>query len=260
MGRLAGKIAIVTGAARGTGEAIARRFVAEGARVWLGDLLDARGERVAAELGDAARYVPHDVTSEAQWRRIVERALEAHGRIDVLVNNAAILHIGRIENTPVEVARRVLEVNVLGAFLGLRAVAGAMRAQGGGAIVNVGSIDALLGMNGVSAYAASKWGLRGLAKAAAMELGRDGIRVNTVCPSGGGAELYAPWAERIAAAAGDVGAYLANRGIPGDAPLDEIVAAVVYLASDEARHCAGVDLPVDGGAHAGRFLPAFNRL
>jgi len=260
MARLAGKVAIVTGAARGTGEAIARRFVSEGARVWLGDVLDERGEKLAAELGSAARYLPHDVTNEEQWRRLAARVLEADGRIDVLVNNAAVLHIGRIASTPPDVARRVLEVNVLGPFLGLRAVAPSMRAAGGGAIVNVGSIDGLLGMNGITAYAASKWGLRGLTKAAAMELGRDGIRVNCVCPSGGGREMFAPWANQLAGAAEDVRAYLANRGIPGEAPLEEIAAAVAFLASDESRHCTGIDLPVDGGAHAGRFLPAFESI
>ena len=260
MERLGGKVAIVTGAARGTGLAIARRFVAEGARVWLGDVLDERGEKAAAELGGAARYLHNDVTSEEKWQRMVSRALAAHGRIDVLVNNAAILHLGTIAHTPVEVARRILEVNTLGPFLGLRAVVEPMRAQGGGAIVNVGSIDGMLGMNGITAYAASKWGLRGLGKAAAMELGRDGIRVNSVCPSGGSAEMYRPWAEQLADAAQEVGAYVANRGIPGNAPPDEIAAAVLFLASDEARHCTGVDLPVDGGAHAGRFIPAFNTL
>ena len=260
MRRLEGKVAIVTGAARGTGEAIARRFVAEGARVWLGDVLDERGEKVAAELGPAATYAHHDVTSEEQWRALVERVLARDGRIDVLVNNAAILHIGCIENTPAETTRRVLEVNVLGPFLGLRAVVGAMRARRSGAIVNVGSIDGMLGMNGITAYAASKWGLRGLTKAAAMELGREGIRVNAVAPSGGGGEMFAPWAKQIAAAADDVRAYVENRGIPGSSPVEAIAAAVVFLASDEASHCAGVDLAVDGGAHAGRFIPAFNRL
>jgi 3alpha(or 20beta)-hydroxysteroid dehydrogenase len=260
MERLGGKVAIVTGAARGTGEAVARRFVAEGARVWLGDVLDARGEQVAADLGGAARYLHHDVTSEEQWQRIVSSALSAHDRLDVLVNNAAVLHIGSLEHTPLDVARRILEVNTLGPFLGLRAVVGPMRARRSGAIVNVGSIDGMLGMNGISVYAASKWGLRGLTKAAAMELGRDGIRVNSVCPSGGNAEMYRPWAKELADAARDVEAYVANRGIPGDAPSDEIAAAVVFLASDEARHCTGVDLPVDGGAHAGRFIPAFNRI
>jgi len=260
MGRLSGKTAIVTGAARGTGEAITRRFVAEGARVFLGDVLHERGARVAAELGDAATYVPHDVTSEAEWARIVERALATAGRLDVLVNNAAALHIGTIEHTPPEVVRRLLEVNTLGPFLGLRAVVGPMRAQGGGSIVNVGSIDALLGMNGITAYAASKWGLRGLTKAAAMELGRSGIRVNSVCPSGGGGEMFAPWAKQLAGAADDVRAYLSNRALPGNSPVEAIAAAVLFLASDEASHCAGVDLPVDGGAHAGRFIPAFNEL
>jgi len=260
MERLGGKVAIVTGAARGTGAAIARRFVAEGALVWLGDVLDDPGAKVAAGLGPAAHYLHHDVTSEEQWQRIVSSALAAHGRIDVLVNNAAVLHIGTLAHTPPAVARRILEVNTLGPFLGLRAVAEPMRAQGGGAIVNVGSIDGMLGMNGISAYAASKWGLRGLTKAAAMELGRDGIRVNCVCPSGGSPEMYGPWAKQLAEAVQDVSAYVSNRGIPGNAPPDEIAAAVVFLASDEAHHCTGIDLPVDGGAHAGRFIPAFNRI
>jgi 3alpha(or 20beta)-hydroxysteroid dehydrogenase len=121
-------------------------------------------------------------------------------------------------------------------------------------------LDGLLGMNGVAAYAASKWGLRGLAKSAALELGRDGIRVNTVCPAGGNPEMYAPWMDQLIARLDQMKAYTEDRGIPGEAPLDAIADAVVFLASDASRHCTGVDLPVDGGAHAGRFLPGFNEL
>jgi 3alpha(or 20beta)-hydroxysteroid dehydrogenase len=158
------------------------------------------------------------------------------------------------------VFRRLLEVNTVGPFLGMRAVLGPMRRQGGGSIVNVSSVDALLGMNGLSAYATSKWGLRGLARSAALELGRSGIRVNSVCPAGGNPEMFARWAAAMSGFADEVRAYSSNRAIPGEVPLESIAGAVLFLASDASRHCAGVDLPVDGGASAGRFIPGFNTL
>lgn len=260
MAQLDGRIAIVTGAARGVGAAIAARLVEAGARVVLSDVRDEAGEAVAARLGGAATYVSLDVTREADWARAVESTLDRHGRIDVLVNNAAELHLGRIENTSPDQVRRILDVNLTGPFLGIRAVAPAMRDQGKGAIVNVGSVDGLLGMNGVAAYAASKWGLRGLAKSAALELGRDGIRVNTVCPAGGNPEMYGPWMQQLLGMLDQARAYTEDRAIPGEAPIAAIADAVLFLASDESRHCTGADLPVDGGAHAGRFLPGFNAL
>ena len=260
MCELAGKVAIVTGAARGTGAAIAKRFAAASASVVLGDVQHAQGEKMAAEIGGAARYQPLDVTREADWARVVAETLAEHGHIDVLVNNAAILHMGALERTSPDTLRRVLEVNTVGPFLGIRAVAPAMRKQGGGAIVNVGSIDSLLGMNGISAYAASKWGLRGLSKSLAFELGRDGIRVNSVCPAGGNAEMFGPWMQAMAAFPEQIQAYTSNRALPGTAPLEVIAEAALFLASDASRNCAGVDLPVDGGAHAGRFIPGFNTL
>jgi len=260
MAALAGKVAIVTGAARGAGAAIARRFVAEGARVVLGDVRHEQGRALAGALGPDASYCEHDVASRAQWDALVAHALARHGRLDALVNNAAVLHLGTLEHTPEDVLARVLSVNLVGPYLGTQAVLPAMRAQRGGAIVNVGSIDGLLGMNGVSAYAASKWGLRGLTKSAAMELGRDGIRVNCVCPAGGNPEMYGPWARQLADLREETAAYSANRGIPGEAPLDAIAQACVFLASDAALHVTGADLPVDGGASAGRFIPGFNTL
>jgi 3alpha(or 20beta)-hydroxysteroid dehydrogenase len=260
MGSLDGKIAIVTGAARGTGAVTARRMLEEGARVVLGDVRHEQGEKVAAALGEAASYVPHDVTDEAQWSGIVQHTLQRHGRVDVLVNNAAILHIGTVERTGPDKLREILEVNTVGPYLGIRAVLAPMRQQGGGSIVMVNSIDGILGMNGVASYAASKWGLRGLAKSVGIELGRDGIRVNSVCPAGGNPEMFAPWFEQMVPFLDETRAYSANRGIPGEAPLECIADAVIFLASDASRHCTGVDLPVDGGAHAGRFIPGFNTL
>ena len=260
MGELDGKIAIVTGAARGTGACIARRFVEEGATVVMGDLRDEEGMAVAKRLGANATYLHHDVSSAEEWEQVVAATLDAHGRVDVLVNNAAILHLGTLDNTSEEAFRRVFEVNTLGPFLGLRAVLGPMRARGGGAIVQVGSIDSLLGMNGITAYCASKWGLRGFSRAAALELGREGIRVNSVCPSGGNVEMYGPWMEQLATIAAETQAYTNNRAIPGEVPKKAIAEAVVFLASDRSSHCTGVDLPVEGGAAAGRFIPGFNTL
>jgi 3alpha(or 20beta)-hydroxysteroid dehydrogenase len=257
---LDGKVAIVTGAARGTGAAIAERFCREGARVVLGDVMDELGHETADRLGPAATFRHHDVTSSDQWSDLVERTLGEHGRVDVLVNNAGVLHQGAIENTSEADFRRLLEVNTLGPFLGIRAVVAAMRDQGAGSIVNVGSIDSLMGMNGLTAYCASKFGLRGLSKAAALEVGRDGIRVNSVCPAGGNHEMYLPWMDKVMGFLEETIAYNENRAIPGSVPTDSIVDAVVFLASDASRHCTGIDLPVDGGATAGCFIPGFNTL
>lgn len=255
-----GKVAIVTGAARGTGAVTAERLCKEGARVVLGDLRDDEGEATAARLGASATFQRHDVTDTGQWSAVVARTLELHGRVDVLVNNAGILHQGAIERTSESDFRRVLEVNTLGPFLGIQAVAPHMREQGGGTIVNVGSIDSLAAMNGLTAYCASKFGLRGVAKAAALELGRDGIRVNTVCPAGGNPEMFQPWMDKVMGFLEETLAYQENRGIPGSASIENIVDAILYLASDASGHITGVDLPVDGGATAGCFIPGFNTL
>ena len=256
---LEGHLTIITGGARGTGAATARRFIDYGATVVIGDILHDQGEELAAELGERAHYVPHDITRADEWARIVEKAREWGERIDSLVNNAAVLHLGTLLNTPEDVFRRVLEVNTVGPYLGLRAVVPLMRKQGGGSIVNVGSLDSLVGMNGITAYCASKWGLRGLSKAAALELGRDGIRVNSVCPAGGNVEMYGPWMSQLAEFVDETVAYTQDRAIPGEVPMEKIANAICFFASDMSEHCTGVDLPVDGGAHAGHFLPGFNR-
>ena len=252
-GRLEGKVAIITGGARGTGEATARRFVHEGARVVLADVLDLPGQKVAAELGSAALFVHLDVTSEADWQACLERTVSRFGRLDVLVNNAAVLHIGPLEETSVADWERLMRVNLTGPFLGIKVCAGAMRAAGGGSIVNVSSIDGLEGMSYVAAYASTKWGLRGLTKCAALELGRDGIRVNTVCPAGGSDEMAAPWRPP---GSKDNSGYMEKRPIPRRGTVEEIAAMILFLASDEASFCTGGDFPVDGGHSCGSRLPA----
>jgi 3alpha(or 20beta)-hydroxysteroid dehydrogenase len=190
----------------------------------------------------------------------VSEVLARHGQVDVLVNNAAVLYIGGIERMSLSDFRRVLDVNTVGAFAGIRAVAGAMRRWGGGSIVNVASVDALVALNGLSAYTASKWGLRGLSKAAALELGRDGIRVNTVCPAGGNAQMFAPYADALGGMGDEVAAYHADRAIPRGAQMDEIADVIVFLASDQSRFVTGADIPVDGGQVAGHYLAGFNRV
>ena len=253
--RLKGKVAIITGGSRGTGEATARRFVAEGAAVVIGDILDERGEQVANSLGERAQYVHLDVTSQSDWQHCVQACLDHYGRIDILVNNAAILHIAPLEHTQLEDWQRVSNVNLDGPFLGIRAVIPAMREAGGGSIINVSSIDGLEGMNYVSAYSSSKWGLRGLSKCAAIELGRDNIRVNTVCPAGGGDEMSAPWKPKGM----DDSEYTSQRPLGRRCTVDEIAAMILYLASDEAAFCTGGDYPIDGGHSCGSMLDAAPR-
>ena len=180
-GRLAGKVAIVTGAARGQGAAEARLFVREGAKVVLGDVLDDEGRAVAAELGKDAAYLHLDIRSEDDWQAAVDAAA-GFGALSVLVNNAGITHFASIVDTTLADYQRVVEVNQVGTFLGMKAVIEPMKAAGGGSIVNVSSIDGLQAKNGIIAYAATKWAIRGMTKVAVLELGRHGIRVNSLHP------------------------------------------------------------------------------
>ena len=175
----------------------------------------------------------------------------------MLVNNAAILHLGSIEATGLDTFRRVFDVNAAGAYAGIAAVVPAMRANGGGSIVNIASIDGLQAMNGLSAYATSKWAMRGLTKAAAVELGRDGIRVNAVCPAGGNPAMYGPWAEELADIGPAIGAYMEKRAIPREATTDEIASVALFLASDLSTMVTGADVPIDGGHTAGDHVAGF---
>jgi 3alpha(or 20beta)-hydroxysteroid dehydrogenase len=264
-GRVAGKVAIVTGGARGMGEAHVRLLVAEGARVVIGDVLDDEGAALAADLGDAVRFVHLDVTDEGSWRAALATCESAFATPDVLVNNAGILHVSPLLAMEVADFRRVLEVNLVGAFLGMKVVGAAMAAAGRGSIVNVSSTGGMIGMSMISGYVASKWGLRGMTKAAAIELGPKGVRVNSVHPGG------------VATAMAGAGAHvLGEPPAPGVVDADPVLAAVdarsagqpigrigrpvelarlvLFLASDESSYSTGSEFVADGGAIAGQAL------
>jgi len=258
MGRLDGKVAIVTGAARGTGAATARRFVNEGARVVVADVDVAGGEGVAKELGASACFERLDVGSEDDWDAAVKATLARWGRLDVLVNNAALLHLAALEDTTAEDFERLVRVNQIGPFLGIRAVTDPMRAAGVGSIVNVSSVDGLAAKNGVVAYASTKWALRGITRVAALELGRFGIRVNAVCPEAGSIDMLRPYLpdgvdfERILASQQSMLA--TQRGRTTVDRMGDVASMVLFLASDESASCTGADFAVDGGNTAGKIV------
>jgi 3alpha(or 20beta)-hydroxysteroid dehydrogenase len=255
--RLEGKVALVTGAARGTGEQIARMFAAEGARVVVADVAEEAGRKVAQELGDAAHFVRLDVSDEASWRAAVAAASAQFGKLNVLVNNAGLLHMASLEDTTQEAYDRLYRVNQLGPFLGMKSAAPALRAAGGGSIVNIASIDALSAKNGIVAYAGTKWALRGMTRVAALELGRFGIRVNTVCPEVGGPAMRAPYVpagvdpEKILAYAHGVIPY--NRKREPVELIRDVARMALFLASDESLSCTGADYAVDAGGTAGKL-------
>ena len=236
------KTVLITGAARGQGAEEARRFAAEGARVILGDVLDDDGQLVAKEIGDAATYVHLDVTDESSWEAAVAAAEPLH----VLVNNAGVLGpFTPIVDTSIDEVRRTLDINLLGTFLGLKHGGAAIGRTGGGAIVNISSISGMWGTPYAASYVASKWGTRGLTKVAALELGRDGVRVNSVHPGG----VKTP----MTLAMGDDGGsdWYRRLPIPRIGTVDDIAGAVLFLASDDAAYITGAELLVDGGTLAG---------
>jgi 3alpha(or 20beta)-hydroxysteroid dehydrogenase len=248
-GRLAGKVAVITGAAKGQGEAEARLFVAEGASVVLTDVLDERGQIVADDLGDAARFVRHDITSEQDWATVMATATEVFGRLDILVNNAAIHWIRTIEDETAADFRRMVDTNLVGTFLGIHSAIAPMRASGGGSIVNISSAAGLVGYALHGAYGATKWGIRGLTRTAAIELGPDGIRVNSVHPGPIRTDMLPP--DR--AGLGDrrwKGIPLRRSGDPS-----EVAELVLFLASDASSFTSGGEFTVDGGSLAGPPTP-----
>jgi len=244
--RLSGKVALITGGARGQGEAEARLFVAEGAEVMIGDLMDDDGARVAAELGDAAAYCHHDVTSESDWAAVVDATRSAFGRIDVLVNNAGIFHLIKMLDTTLEEYRNVIDVNQVGTFLGMRSVAPVMIEQGdGGSIVNISSIAGLRGAATAFAYGASKWAVRGMTKSAALELARHRIRVNSIHPG----LVSTPMLDEFDKVGGREAI---RRSVPigEESGPEEVAKLALFLASEDSRHSTGAEFVVDGGMTA----------
>jgi 3alpha(or 20beta)-hydroxysteroid dehydrogenase len=250
VGRLDGKVALITGGARGMGKSHVRHFVAEGARVVFGDVLDDKGAAVAAGLPPGScRYVRHDVTSEAGWAAAVSTALDTFGALDVLVNNAGVLKFGSIAEMPLADFRRILEINAVGCWLGMKAVIDPMTAAGGGSIINISSIEGFTGAAGLSAYSASKFAVRGMTKAAAQELGRFGIRVNSVHPGGVLTSMTLSGNGTFDQASGE--AFITSMPLSRFAKPIEISRLVGFLASDDSSYSTGSEFTADGGVLSG---------
>ncbi len=245
MGKLDGKVAIVTGGARGQGGAEATLFRAEGAEVVITDVLHDEGAALASDIG--ATFLAHDVRSEEEWAEVVRQTLEPHGRIDVLVNNAGIFQRAKLLDTDLETYRKIIDVNQVGVFLGMRSVAPAMIEQSSGSIVNISSVAGQRGSPGGLAYGASKFAVTGMTKSAALELARHGIRVNSIHPgmietdmmtdvTGGNAERHDKFANSV----------------PMRRPAEptEVAALALFLASSESSYCTGAEFVVDGGMTA----------
>ena len=253
MGRLEGKVALITGAARSMGAATARLFAAEGAKVVVADVLEAEGKALADAIGAGAAFQRLDVSDEKAWGAARDAAVGRFGGIDILVNNAGILHFAALLDTELADFERVLRVNLVGCFLGMKSIAPTMIAAGRGAIVNISSIDGLKGANCIGAYAASKWGVRGLTKVAALEFGHRGVRVNSVHPGGVDTPMGNP---------GGLKGEELNKDYK-DVPLqrigqpEEVARASLFLASDEASYINGSELAVDGGWTAGHYYHGY---
>jgi 3alpha(or 20beta)-hydroxysteroid dehydrogenase len=249
-GRLSGKVALISGGARGQGAAEARAFIAEGAHVVIGDVLDEEGEQLANELGSAAHYVHLDVTSEEDWAAAVAATVATFGSLGVLINNAGIMRLGPLDSQPTDDYRAVIEVNQFGCYFGMRAAIPALRANGGGSIVNTSSINGFIGLAGTTAYGASKFAVRGMTRTAALELGHENIRVNAVCPG----TIDTAMVSSPEFADVDKDAYFADQPIPRIGRAEEIAGMMVFLASDESSFCTGAEYLVDGGALAGHVI------
>jgi 3alpha(or 20beta)-hydroxysteroid dehydrogenase len=259
--RLAGKVAIVTGGARGMGAAISTLYAEQGAKVLVTDVIDDEGEALAKEIGaagaDRVAYRHLDVTKEAEWTAAVADAVERFGKVDVLVNNAGILRAVPIPNMTEDIYREVIDVNQVAVFLGMKAVVGPMVAAGGGSIVNISSIDGHQGTPTLVAYVAAKYAVCGMTRVAALELAQLKIRANTVCPGATRTRMMdAPDMAGVDIEA--MSARMAPLGRIGEA--HEVAAAALFLASDESSYITGTDIVVDGGATSGVGVEMFNQV
>ncbi|WP_411071748.1 glucose 1-dehydrogenase [Streptomyces sp. cmx-4-25] len=241
MNDLTGRTVIITGGARGLGAEAARQAVAAGANVVITDVLDEEGRATAEELGERARFLHHDVTSEEEWAAAVVYAVAEFGGLHGLVNNAGVSTGTLLETESVEHFRKVLDINLTGVFIGMKAVIPAMRETGGGSIVNISSAAGLMGLALTAGYGASKWGVRGLTKIGAVELGTARIRVNSVHPG----MTYTPMTASVGIERGEGKYPNTPMGRVGEA--GEIAGAVVFLLSDAASYVTGAELAVDGG-------------
>ncbi|MFC6672037.1 SDR family NAD(P)-dependent oxidoreductase [Marinobacterium aestuariivivens] len=249
-GLLEGKVALITGSARGMGEAEARLFVAEGARVVIADVLDEQGEALANSLGENAIYRHLDVADESNWQSVIADIEETFGGLDILVNNAAILRFSAFADTSLEDYMQVLSINQVGTFLGTRSVIEPMKKRGGGAIVNISSVDGMKGSAGLVSYASSKWAVRGMTKVAAAELGPHGIRVNSVHP-GGIQTAMTPSPEESP----QVAEFVSRLPLPRIGQSVDVARTVLFLASEQSAYTTGCEFPVDGGYVNCRALP-----
>jgi 3alpha(or 20beta)-hydroxysteroid dehydrogenase len=245
MGRLDDMVALITGGARGQGAEEARLFVGEGAHVVITDVLDDEGKQTAAHIGSAATFHHHDVTSESEWTSVVEAVLSEHGQLDVLVNNAGILAISPLMMTTEADYRRVIDVNQIGTFLGMKAVVPHMVERLRGSIINISSVAGLMGSPGMIAYGASKWAVRGMTKSVALEVAPCGVRVNSIHPG----IIETPMLEEFEKW-GIMGAVMERVPIGRTAEAAEVANLALYLASDESAYSTGSEFVVDGGMTA----------
>ncbi|QIX26517.1 glucose 1-dehydrogenase [Nocardioides sp. JQ2195] len=244
MGRLDGRVAIVTGGARGMGASHVRGLLSEGAQVVFGDVLEDEGRALEKELGDDCRFLPHDATSEEGWVAIVDLAVSTFGRLDILVNNAGILGFGSMEEMTSDAFRKIIDVNLVSQWLGMKYASSAMK---GGSIVNISSLNGVVGGMNLTAYTASKFGVTGLTKSAAIELGPKGIRVNSVHPAGVATPMLGREADDVDASSGP----MSTIPIPRLARPQEVTEMVLFLASDASSYSTGSHFLIDGGMSAG---------
>ena len=250
MGRLTDRVALITGGARGQGEAEARLFHREGAKVVIADVLEEQGRAVAQELGEGALFVRLDVTREEEWRDVVAATLERFGRLNILVNNAGILKLAPMLEMSLDDYMAVVQVNQVGCFLGMKTAGRAIVDSGGGSIINTSSIGGLWGIPGGSAYSASKFAVTGMTKTAAIELGPAGVRVNSIHPGIIDTDMVRDFAvEGSKPDAAGASLPVGRMGKPED-----IAALALFLASDESAFCTGSSFTADGGAMSGDLV------